>query len=78
MKLYSWTFLVSRKGILTLYSRFTSLAKHKNRHTNEIFMSHQDFLDIQELQMNPLGARIIDAFFADAEWVNPINILFSW
>uniref|UniRef100_A0A9J2P812 EF-hand domain-containing protein n=1 Tax=Ascaris lumbricoides TaxID=6252 RepID=A0A9J2P812_ASCLU len=60
-------FLVSRKGILTLYSRFTSLAKHKNRHTNEIFMSHQDFLDIQELQMNPLGARIIDAFFADAE-----------
>uniref|UniRef100_A0A915B3E0 EF-hand domain-containing protein n=1 Tax=Parascaris univalens TaxID=6257 RepID=A0A915B3E0_PARUN len=58
---------LSRKGILTLYSRFASLAKHKNRHTNEIFMNHQDFLDIQELQMNPLGARIIDAFFADAE-----------
>ncbi|VDM46678.1 unnamed protein product [Toxocara canis] len=58
---------VSRKGIVTLYNRFISLAKHKDTRTDEVFMSHHDFLDIQELQMNPLGARIIDAFFADAE-----------
>ncbi|KHN87890.1 Calcineurin B homologous protein 1 [Toxocara canis] len=58
---------LSRKGIVTLYNRFISLAKHKDTRTDEVFMSHHDFLDIQELQMNPLGARIIDAFFADAE-----------
>jgi len=58
---------LSRKSIITLYNRFITLAKHKDRDTNEQFMTQQDFLDIQELHMNPLGARIIDAFFADAE-----------
>ncbi|CAJ0941135.1 unnamed protein product, partial [Mesorhabditis belari] len=58
---------LSRSGILTLYKRFTALAKHRDRTTNEYFMTEQDFLDIQELQLNPLGRRIIDAFFADAE-----------
>jgi hypothetical protein len=50
-----------------LHNRFVSLAKHKDRETNELFMSRQDFADIHELQLNPLGQRIIDAFFADAE-----------
>ncbi len=50
-----------------MYNRFSSLAKHQDPHTKEFFMTRQDFVDIQELQLNPLGERIIDAFFADAE-----------
>uniref|UniRef100_A0A0N5AHF8 EF-hand domain-containing protein n=1 Tax=Syphacia muris TaxID=451379 RepID=A0A0N5AHF8_9BILA len=49
-----------------LHDRFVSLAKKLDKETNEQFMDHEDFENIRELQMNPLGSRIIDAFFADA------------
>uniref|UniRef100_A0A1I7X7X1 DNA helicase n=1 Tax=Heterorhabditis bacteriophora TaxID=37862 RepID=A0A1I7X7X1_HETBA len=58
---------LSRKGILTLYNRFISLATHRDKPTNEYFLIEADFQNIAELQQNPLGQRIIDAFFADAE-----------
>ncbi len=58
---------VSRSGILTLYKRFISLSTHRDKNTNEYFLTENDFLSIEELDKNPLGRRIIDAFFADAE-----------
>uniref|UniRef100_A0A914ULK5 EF-hand domain-containing protein n=1 Tax=Plectus sambesii TaxID=2011161 RepID=A0A914ULK5_9BILA len=58
---------LSRKGVVGLYNRFSSLAKHQDTDTKEFYMTRQDFLNIQELQLNPLGERIIDAFFADAD-----------
>lgn len=57
---------LSRKGIRMLHNRFISLAKKLDKERNEQFMDRQDFENIRELQMNPLGSRIIDAFFADA------------
>ncbi|EPB71884.1 hypothetical protein ANCCEY_09009 [Ancylostoma ceylanicum] len=60
-------FLMSRSGIATLYKRFLSLATHRDKATNEHFLTEADFQNIAELQQNPLGQRIIDAFFADAE-----------
>ncbi|VDP07861.1 unnamed protein product [Heligmosomoides polygyrus] len=58
---------LSRNGIVTLYKRFLSLATHRDKATNEHFLTEGDFQGIVELQQNPLGQRIIDAFFADAE-----------
>ncbi|PAV56542.1 hypothetical protein WR25_11243 [Diploscapter pachys] len=58
---------LSRSGILTLYKRFISLSTHRDKNTNEYFLTENDFLSIEELDKNPLGRRIIDAFFADAE-----------
>ncbi|CAI4226623.1 unnamed protein product [Auanema sp. JU1783] len=58
---------LSRSGILTLYQRFSHLATHLDKTLNEAFLTKSDFLSISELQQNPLGNRIIDAFFADAE-----------
>ncbi|KAK6025208.1 hypothetical protein OSTOST_08901 [Ostertagia ostertagi] len=58
---------LSRSGIVTLYKRFLSLATHRDKETNEHFLTEIDFQSIAELQQNPLGQRIIDAFFADAE-----------
>ncbi|VDL77746.1 unnamed protein product [Nippostrongylus brasiliensis] len=58
---------MSRSGIVTLYKRFLSLATHRDKATNEYFLTETDFQSIAELQQNPLGQRIIDAFFADAE-----------
>ena len=49
-----------------LHNRFVSLAKKMDKQTKQQFMDHQDFENIRELKMNPLGSRIIDAFFADA------------
>ncbi|ETN70748.1 hypothetical protein NECAME_14550 [Necator americanus] len=63
------TVTVSRSGIVTLYKRFLSLATHRDKATNEHFLTEADFQNIAELQQNPLGQRIIDAFFADAEYV---------
>lgn len=42
--------------------------QHKDNETNELFMTPQDFEDIPELVKNPLGTRLIEAFFADAEY----------
>ncbi|PIO73454.1 hypothetical protein TELCIR_04571 [Teladorsagia circumcincta] len=62
-----YEFSVSRSGIVTLYKRFLSLATHRDKETNEHFLTEIDFQSIAELQQNPLGQRIIDAFFADAD-----------
>uniref|UniRef100_A0A1I7Y4T3 EF-hand domain-containing protein n=1 Tax=Steinernema glaseri TaxID=37863 RepID=A0A1I7Y4T3_9BILA len=58
---------VSKKGIITLHNRFLTLVKRRDRNTEEIFMVPEDLRAIEELSFNPLGNRIIDAFFADAE-----------
>ncbi|KJH52879.1 hypothetical protein DICVIV_00925 [Dictyocaulus viviparus] len=58
---------VSRSGIIALYNRFLSLATHRDKATNEYFLTEVDFQNIADLQQNPLGQRIIDAFFADAK-----------
>ncbi|KAK5983313.1 Calcineurin subunit B [Trichostrongylus colubriformis] len=67
---------VSRSGIVTLYKRFLSLATHRDKETNEHFLTEIDFQSIVELQQNPLGQRIIDAFFADAEVVERRKVYF--
>ena len=58
----------SHHQIMRLYSRFLSLDK-----TNTGFLSREDFLRIPELAINPLGDRIIHAFFSvesDQDQVN--------
>jgi hypothetical protein len=50
-----------------LHDRFVQLAKHKDTETGQLFMTPSDFEDIPELLKNPLGFRLIGAFFADAE-----------
>ncbi|XP_013414584.1 calcineurin B homologous protein 1 [Lingula anatina] len=51
----------SHNQIVRLYSRFTSLDK-----TNNGFLSREDFLRIPELAINPLGDRIVHAFFQES------------
>jgi len=46
--------------IVRLYSRFTSLDK-----SNQGYLSREDFLRIPELAINPLGDRIVHAFFTE-------------
>ncbi|MFH4975072.1 hypothetical protein AB6A40_001781 [Gnathostoma spinigerum] len=67
---------MTQKGIRTLYKRFVSLAKHKDKGTNQLFINQKDFLAIEELRINPLGTRIIDAFFADAEMGDKKRVYF--
>lgn len=50
--------IVLPSQIERLYSRFTSLDKADNG-----FLSREDFLRIPELAINPLGDRIVHAFF---------------
>ena len=50
---------VSASQIERLYSRFTSLDKNDNG-----TLGRDDFLRIPELAINPLGDRIVQAFFA--------------
>lgn len=45
------------------------LAKHRDTTLNEPFMTESDFEAIPELIKNPLGPRLIEAFFAIAEYV---------
>ncbi|XP_033106361.1 calcineurin B homologous protein 1-like [Anneissia japonica] len=52
----------SHKQILRLYSRFTSLDKDGSGR-----LGRQDLLRIPELAVNPLGDRIIHAFFSDSK-----------
>uniref|UniRef100_A0A8C4QBT5 Calcineurin-like EF-hand protein 1 n=1 Tax=Eptatretus burgeri TaxID=7764 RepID=A0A8C4QBT5_EPTBU len=52
----------SHSQITRLYSRFSSLDKGENGH-----LTRDDFQRIPELAINPLGDRIINAFFADGE-----------
>ncbi|VDI10672.1 serine/threonine-protein phosphatase 2B regulatory subunit [Mytilus galloprovincialis] len=51
----------SRNQIIRLYSRFESLDKSGNG-----FLSREDFLRIPELAINPLGDRIVHAFFQES------------
>lgn len=55
MKFY---FSVTPKQIERLYSRFTSLDRGESG-----TLSREDFLRIPELAINPLGDRIVHAFF---------------
>ncbi len=49
---------VSRNQIVRLYSRFINLDKR-----GQGYLDRDDFLRIPELAINPLGDRIVDAFF---------------
>jgi hypothetical protein len=53
-----------------LHTRFTELARHKDVARNEPFMDQEDFEGIPELLKNPLGSRLIEVFFVEAEFVN--------
>lgn len=59
--------LVSKSSVKMLHERFIQLAKHRDNDTQELFMTPLDFEEIPELLKNPLGFRLIEAFFADAE-----------
>lgn len=50
----------SHNQIVRLYSRFTALDKSNNG-----YISREDFLRIPELAINPLGDRIVHAFFME-------------
>ncbi|KHN79818.1 Calcineurin B homologous protein 1 [Toxocara canis] len=52
----------TKRQIFRLHLRFLSLDK-KGRG----FLERSDFLQIPELEINPLGDRIIDAFFAETQ-----------
>ncbi|PAV69532.1 hypothetical protein WR25_11999 [Diploscapter pachys] len=58
----------NRNQIVRLYSRFLSLDKK-----GQGFLSRDDFLNVPELAVNPLGDRIVDAFFTLAEETNQMN-----
>uniref|UniRef100_A0AC34Q5S2 EF-hand domain-containing protein n=1 Tax=Panagrolaimus sp. JU765 TaxID=591449 RepID=A0AC34Q5S2_9BILA len=58
---------LSKTSIKMLHDRFLMLAKHKDLILNEPFMTEEDFEAIPELVKNPLGPRLIDAFFAVAD-----------
>merc|ERR1712110_775789 len=50
----------TKQQIERLYARFTSLDKQ-----NHGYLTREDFLRIPELAINPLGDRIVHAFFRD-------------
>ncbi|KAF8358282.1 hypothetical protein PRIPAC_93277 [Pristionchus pacificus] len=60
---------LTKKSVLTLYKRFLQLASHREKDSGQYFLTKSDFIAIEELKLNPLGERIVDAFFADAERV---------
>lgn len=56
-------FLVSKNQIVRLYSRFLNLDRQGRG-----YLDREDFLRIPELAINPLGDRIVDAFFTES-WI---------
>merc|ERR1712203_68681 len=52
----------TKQQIERLYARFTSLDKH-----NHGYLTREDFLRIPELAINPLGDRIVHAFFYESK-----------
>uniref|UniRef100_A0A915C4Q7 EF-hand domain-containing protein n=1 Tax=Parascaris univalens TaxID=6257 RepID=A0A915C4Q7_PARUN len=52
----------SRNQIVRLYNRFLSLDKQGRG-----YLERDDFLRIPELAINPLGDRIVDAFFTETD-----------
>merc|ERR1712154_672241 len=55
-----------------LWSRFTSLDKQ-----DKGYLTREDFLRIPELAINPLGDRIVHAFFRDSSNKNDSNSSFA-
>uniref|UniRef100_A0AC35TKB3 Calcineurin B-like protein 1 n=1 Tax=Rhabditophanes sp. KR3021 TaxID=114890 RepID=A0AC35TKB3_9BILA len=55
----------AKNQIVRLYSRFLSLDRHSRG-----YLDREDFLRIPELAINPLGDRIVDAFFSDKNEVD--------
>jgi len=53
-------FKVTKSQVNGLWGRFLNLDKEKKGH-----LTKEDFFKIPELQKNPLGERIIQAFFKD-------------
>jgi len=53
-----------------LWSRFTSLDKEQKG-----FLTREDFIRIPELAINPLGDRIVHAFFRDSKTPSNVNAL---
>lgn len=60
MNRYKIKFIVTPNQIERLYSRFTSLDRGDCG-----TLSREDFLRIPELAINPLGDRIVNAFFEE-------------
>uniref|UniRef100_A0AC35TNK3 Calmodulin n=1 Tax=Rhabditophanes sp. KR3021 TaxID=114890 RepID=A0AC35TNK3_9BILA len=58
---------LSKQSIQLLHNRFLSLARLRNRDTNELFIVKENFNEVKNLKFNPLGQRIVEAFFADAD-----------
>lgn len=56
----------SRNQIVRLYSRFLSLDRQGRG-----YLDRDDFLRIPELAINPLGDRIVDAFFTESGYPDP-------
>lgn len=56
----------SRNQIVRLYSRFLSLDRQGRG-----YLDREDFLRIPELAINPLGDRIVDAFFTESGYTDP-------
>ena len=56
-----FTISVTANQIERLWSRFTSLDKQQKG-----YLTREDFLRIPELAINPLGDRIVHAFFRDS------------
>ncbi|KAF8371636.1 hypothetical protein PRIPAC_78065 [Pristionchus pacificus] len=54
-------FSVNRKQIERLYARFQSL--DKKSFEGQGFLEREDMMGVPELAVNPLGERIVDAFF---------------
>merc|ERR1711872_379311 len=52
----------TKQQIERLYARFTSLDKQ-----NHGYLTREDFLRIPELAINPLGDRIVHAFFYESK-----------
>ncbi|VDN53728.1 unnamed protein product [Dracunculus medinensis] len=50
----------TRRQILRLHTRFLSLDKQGRG-----YLDRDDFFNVHELELNPLGDRIIDAFFTE-------------
>ena len=55
-------FPVSKTQIYRLWNRFQSLDKAGKGH-----LTREDFQKIPELETNPLGDRIVQAFFQDSQ-----------
>uniref|UniRef100_A0A914H181 Calmodulin n=1 Tax=Globodera rostochiensis TaxID=31243 RepID=A0A914H181_GLORO len=57
---------LSKRSLKTLHNRFLELAQQKDDNGIE-FMCRADFESIPDLLKNPLGSRLIDVFFVNAD-----------